>query len=82
MDMNVDVDPDWGASTAASDRGRWAAGIRRDSRRAVSKQPDWLRFPMTGLEADRVCRCCRARGSPEAPQGEGERRLSVLVWQR
>ena len=27
MDMNVDVDPDWGASTAASDRGAGPLGF-------------------------------------------------------
>ena len=77
MDMNVDVDPDWGASTAASDRGAGPLGFAGTGRRAVRKQPDWLRFPMTDSEADRYA---DAAGHVVAggAAGGGGRRLSVL----
>ena len=71
-DMNIDVDPDWGASTARRIAGRGAAGVRRaPCRRAVSRRPDWLRFPMTDSEAGRECRCCPTPGR-RSPQGEGD----------
>jgi PPE-repeat protein len=38
MDMNVDVDPDWGASTAASDRGAGPLGFAGTASSRVAEQ--------------------------------------------
>jgi PPE-repeat protein len=71
MDMNVDVDPDWGASTAASDRGAGPLGFAGTISKSSEKATGLATLSDDGFGSGPSIPMLPGTWSPEAPQGEG-----------
>jgi PPE-repeat protein len=71
MDMNVDVDPDWGVSTAASDRGAGPLGFAGTVAKSSEQATGLATLSDDGFGAGPSMPMLPGTWSPEAPQGEG-----------
>jgi PPE-repeat protein len=71
MDMNVDVDPDWGASTAASDRGAGPLGFAGTVPKSSEKATGLATLSDDGYGSGPSMPMLPGTWSPEPPQGEG-----------
>ena len=71
MDMNVDVDPDWGASTAASDRGAGPLGFAGTVSKSNEKAAGLATLSDDGFGSGPSMPMLPGTWDPEAPEGEG-----------
>ncbi len=71
-DMNVDVDPDWGASTASSDRGAGPLGFAGTMSKSGEQATGLATLTDNGFGSGPKMPMLPNTWSPEDPAGEGE----------
>jgi PPE-repeat protein len=73
MDMNIDVDPDWGAtSTSASDQGAGNLGFAGTVSKGSEKASGLATLSGDEFGGGPSMPMVPGTWSPDAPQGEGE----------
>ena len=72
MDMNVDVDPDWGASTAASDRGAGPLGFAGTVSKPAEQATGLATLSSDEYGAGPTMPMLPGTWDSEAPEGEGK----------
>jgi PPE-repeat protein len=72
MDMNIDVDPDWGAPTTASDRGAGPLGFSGTVAKGSEQAAGLATLSDDGFGGGPSMPMLPNTWTPEVPDGEGK----------